>query len=91
MTLFEIALLIAAFLCALTTGLVYTFAVVVMPGIKNLTDSEFIKAFQVIDKIIQNNQPLFMFVWVGSACGLLLSAKNGFLEFNGNEWAVVGF
>jgi hypothetical protein len=31
-----------------------------IPGIKSLNDREFIRAFQVIDEVIQNNQPLFV-------------------------------
>ena len=31
-----------------------------------LDDKEFIKAFQVTDGIIQNNQPIFILIWVGS-------------------------
>ena len=52
--------------CALATGFVFTYAVIVMPGLAKLTDKEFIRAFQVTDELIQNNQPIFMIVWVGS-------------------------
>jgi len=48
-----------------------------MPGMKNLTDREFIRAFQVTDRIIQNNHPVFMFVWVGSAIAIIVSAFYG--------------
>ena len=37
-----------------------------MPGLSKLDDKEFIKAFQVTDGIIQNNQPIFILIWVGS-------------------------
>ena len=37
-----------------------------MPGLSKLDDKEFIKAFQVTDGIIQNNQPIFLLIWVGS-------------------------
>ncbi|MGB2533792.1 MAG: hypothetical protein ACPID2_01380 [Candidatus Puniceispirillum sp.] len=59
-------LLIATLLCALVTGFIFTYAVVVMPGLAKLDDKDFIRAFQVTDGIIQDNQPLFMFVWLGS-------------------------
>ena len=36
--------------------------VVVMPGFGKLNYREFIQAFQATDGIIQNSQPLFMFV-----------------------------
>ena len=59
-------LFVSCFLCALVTGFVFTYAVIVMPGLKKLGDREFIRAFQATDEIIQNNQPIFMAVWVGS-------------------------
>ena len=63
---FFVSLILSTFLCALVTGFVFTYAVVVMPGLKQLCDREFIKAFQVTDAIIQNNHLFFMMVWLGS-------------------------
>ncbi len=40
------------FLCALVIGFVFTYAVIVMPGLSKLGDREFIRAFQVTDEII---------------------------------------
>ncbi|MCA9955468.1 MAG: DUF1772 domain-containing protein [Anaerolineales bacterium] len=77
-TLFPMMLILATLLCALTTGLLFTFAVITMPGIKSLNDGEFIRAFQVMDGVIQNNHPLFILVWVGSVVALLLTAVLGF-------------
>ena len=77
-TFFPMLLILATLLCALTTGLLFTFAVVTMPGIKSLNDGEFIRAFQVMDGVIQNNHPLFILVWVGSVVALLLTAVLGF-------------
>ncbi|MCB0213677.1 MAG: DUF1772 domain-containing protein [Anaerolineae bacterium] len=54
-----------------------------MPGIKALPDSEFIRAFQVMDGIIQNNHPLFIIVWVGSALTLIFSAVFGIWQLDG--------
>ena len=76
-------LILSTLLCSLVSGFVFAFAVVVMPGIKNLKDSEFISAFQVMDGVIQNNQPLFVFVWVGSAFTLIVSAVLGIWQLNG--------
>ena len=42
-----------------------------MPGLSNLNDKDFLKAFQVTDAVIQNNQPLFMFTWIGSIVAIL--------------------
>ena len=57
--------------CVLVTGFVFTYAVIVMPGLAKLTDKEFIRAFQVTDELIQNNQPIFMIVWVGSVISVI--------------------
>jgi len=64
-------------------GLLFAFAVVVMPGIKNLNDKGFIRAFQVIDRVIQNNQPVFMLIWVGSILVLIVTAVLGFSQLDG--------
>ena len=83
MGIFDTLLILATFLCSLVAGFVFAFAVVVMPGIKNLKDAEFICAFQVVDRIIQDNQPLFIFVWVGSVLALVASACFGIFELTG--------
>ena len=77
MDIFQIALIISAFLCSLVAGFLFAYAIVVMPGIKNLNDREFIRAFQVTDRIIQNNHPVFMLVWVGSAIAIIVTALFG--------------
>jgi uncharacterized membrane protein len=77
MDLFAFTIALSALLCALVAGLVFTFAVVVMPGIQGLDDRDFLRAFQVMDRVIQRNQPLFMLVWVGSVLTLLTSAVLG--------------
>ncbi|MCB8960201.1 MAG: DUF1772 domain-containing protein [Ardenticatenales bacterium] len=76
--IFPIVLILATVACALVAGLLFAFAIVTMPGIKRLNDGEFIRAFQVMDGVIQNNHPLFMLVWLGSVAALLLAAVLGF-------------
>lgn len=83
MNIFQTALIISAFLCSLVAGFLFAYAIVVMPGLKNLNDREFIRAFQVTDRIIQNNQPVFMLVWVGSAVAILVSALFGIGRLQG--------
>ncbi|KAA3643116.1 MAG: DUF1772 domain-containing protein [Chloroflexi bacterium] len=78
MGIFHIALILAAFLCSLTAGILFAFAIIVMPGIAKLKDGDFLRAFQVMDRIIQDNHPLFMLVWVGSVLSLLVAAFLGF-------------
>ena len=81
---FDAALIAATFLCSLVAGLLFTFAVVAMPGIRKLDDGEFIRAFQSMDRVIQNNHPLFMLVWVGSVLALAVAAVLGVRELRGD-------
>ena len=76
-------LLLATFLCSLVSGFIFTYAIVVMPGLAKLNDAEFIRAFQVTDGIIQNNQKLFMLCWVGSILSVLATMGLGFLQLQG--------
>lgn len=85
MIFLQIALILATFLCSLVAGFLLAFTLVVMPGIKNLTDREFIRSFQVMDRIIQNNQPMFMLIWVGSIVALVTATILGFGQLAGME------
>ena len=69
--LFDASLIVSALSCGLVTGFILTYAIVVMPGLAKLTHKNFLRAFQVTDEIIQNNQPLFMLIWVGSIISVL--------------------
>jgi uncharacterized membrane protein len=80
---FPAVLILAVFLCSLVAGFLFAFAVVVMPGIRNLDDGSFIRAFQVIDRVIQNNQPLFVIVWAGSALALIAATALGVWTLSG--------
>lgn len=81
--IFQIALVLATFLCSLVAGFLFAFAVVSMPGIGSLNDREFLRAFQVMDRVIQNNQPIFMLVWVGSVVSLVTSVVLGIGQLDG--------
>ena len=59
MALFDVVLVMTALLCGLVAGLLFAFAVVVMPGLKTMDDAAFVRAFQAIDGVIQRGQPLF--------------------------------
>lgn len=80
MELFQLLLLLSALLCSLVAGFVLCFAIIVMPGIKTLSTLDFLRSFKAMDGIIQNNQPLFMFVWLGSAGAIVWSAILGFWQ-----------
>jgi uncharacterized membrane protein len=84
-TVLDAVLVLAAFLCALVAGFLFAFAAVVMPGIGTLDDGRFIRAFQVIDRVIQRNQPLFVLVWVGSVLALIAAAALGIWALSGAD------
>lgn len=83
-SLFLVTLVVATFLSSLVAGLLFVFAVVVMPGIKHLPDREFIRAFQAMDGIIQDNQPLFILVWVGSGIAVIAATLLGLGQLGGS-------
>jgi uncharacterized membrane protein len=84
--LFIVALTAGTVLTGLVAGLLFAFAVVTMPGIGTLGDREFIRAFQVMDGIIQDNHPLFMGAWLGSALLLIVSVVMGFHRIPSQLW-----
>lgn len=83
MELIQLVVLLSALLCSLVAGLVLTFAIVIMPGIKTLGNRDYLKSFKSIDRVIQNNQPVFMMVWLGSAAVLLASTVLGIWRLEG--------
>lgn len=70
-------LVVATLLVSLVAGFLFAFAVVVMPGIRELDDGDFIRAFQRIDGVIQKGDPLFGLVFVGSIVSLIAAAVLG--------------
>jgi len=88
---FQFALMLATFRCSLVAGFLFAFAIVVMPGIRSLNDREFIRAFQVMDRVIQNNQPIFVLVWVGSIVALVTSAVLGIGQLDGARRLLIIF
>ena len=90
MNILDISLIFSILTCSLVTGFIFTYAVVVMPGLSKLNDKEFIRAFQVTDGIIQNNQPLFMLIWVGSIIAILSSILIAIIFFGISEtWLII--
>lgn len=85
MGLFDATLLLATFLVALVAGFLFAFVIVAMPGLGRLDDGAFLRAFQVMDRVIQSNQPLFILVWVGSVVALLAATVLGFGRLEGIE------
>ena len=86
---FHPLLFLAIFLCALVAGFLFAFAVVVMPGLKKLSNRSFILAFQGIDGVIQHGQPLFTFVWVGSIVTLIACTIAGYGRIESLDYGIL--
>lgn len=78
MNLFAILLTLATLGCALVAGITLIFAIVIMPGLSSLGDRGFLEGFKAIDEVIQNNPPIFILVWLGSALSLIAATAVGF-------------
>ena len=89
--LFHIVLMASILLCALVAGLVFGFASVVMPGLAKLPDRSFLLAFKSMDGIIQNNQPAFMMVWIGSVFSVIATTILGTLNLSGSQVYLLWF
>ena len=85
MSALDICLLLSALLVTLVAGLVLTFAIVVMPGIRPLSDRDYLQAFKGMDGVIQRNHPVFMLVWVGSVLAMLVATGLGAVQLAGME------
>jgi len=83
--------MLSIMLCSLVAGLLFGFAIVVMPGIAKLSDKEYLLAFKHMDGIIQNNQPLFVLVWAGSIFSVLATLVMGTLNLSGTDVYLVVF
>lgn len=81
----HITLMLSILFCSLVAGLLFGFAIVVMPGIAKLTDKEYLLAFKHMDGIIQNNQPFFILVWAGSILSVIVTLVLGVMNLNGMQ------
>ncbi|MEM6277857.1 MAG: DUF1772 domain-containing protein [Verrucomicrobiota bacterium] len=82
---FNILLVFSTLTTLLVAGLLFTFALLVMPGLGQLDDRSFLRGFQEIDGIIQRSHPIFVIVWLGSILGLIAAAATSFGQLEG--WA----
>lgn len=82
-TIFNGLLVFATLTTLLVTGLLFTFALLVMPGLGRLEDRGFLRGFQEIDGIIQRSHPIFVVVWLGSILSLLIATVIGFGHLDG--------
>lgn len=82
-TIFQVSLILSALFTSLATGFILIFAIVVMPGIGTLGNAEFLRAFQVIDKVVQDRQVVFSLVWAGSILSLIIATVLGFTQLEG--------
>ena len=81
----HVSLLLSTLFCSLVAGLLFAFAIVVMPGIAKLTDKEYLLAFKHMDGIIQNNHPLFVLVWAGSILTVIVTFVLGMMDLSGSQ------
>jgi len=90
MDVLDISLIFSILSCSLVGGFIFTYSIVVMPGLSNLNDKDFLKAFQVTDAVIQNNQPLFMFTWIGSIVAILTTILVSLITVGLSEaWLII--
>ena len=90
MAFLDISLIFAILFCSLVGGFIFTYSIVVMPGLSNLNNKDFLKAFQVTDAVIQNNQPLFMFTWIGSIVAILTTIVASLITVGLSEaWIII--
>jgi len=83
--MFVVSLAIATLLVTLVAGIVLCFAIIVMPGSGSLDDRAFLRSFQVMDRIIQDNHPVFMLVWVGSIVAVIVTLVLGYGQLEGTD------
>ena len=90
MDVLDISLIFSILSCSLVGGFIFTYAIVVMPGLRDLNDSAFLRAFQVTDAVIQKNQPLFMLTWIGSIVAILATILVSLVSIGFAEaWLIV--
>lgn len=82
-SIFNGLLVFSTLTTVLVAGLLFTFALLVMPGLGQLEDRSFLRGFQEIDRIIQHGHPLFVVVWLGSVISLLAATVMGFSQLDG--------
>ncbi len=73
----------------IVAGIVVAFSIVVMPGIKTLSDRDYLQSFAAMDRVIQDNQPVFMLVWIGSVLALAVTTWFGTLQLEGMKRALI--
>lgn len=81
--LFNGLLAFATLTTLLVAGLLFTFSLLVMPGLGQLEDRAFLRGFQEIDGIIQRGHPVFAIVWLGSILSLPIALVLGFNQLGG--------
>ena len=90
MDLLDISLIFSFLSCSLVGGFIFTYAIVVMPGLSKLNDKDFLRAFQVTDAVIQKKQPLFISTWIGSIIAMLTTILVSLVSFGLQEtWLIL--
>jgi uncharacterized membrane protein len=80
-TLSPIFLAVSTFLGTVVCSFCLLFAAVIQTGIADLdNDADYLRAFQVMDGTIQNNQPAFLLCWMGSMLSVIALAVTTLLR-----------
>lgn len=87
----HISLVLSILFCSLVAGILFAFAVIVMPGIAKLTDKEYLFAFKHMDGIIQENHPLFILVWSGSILSVIITFVLGVMILTNSQIYLLTF
>ena len=82
--LLDSRLLVSTLLCRLVTGIILTYAIVIMPGLSRLDYRAFKRAFQVTGGIIQNRQMVFTLISLGSIFLVVCTMGIAFVILNGS-------
>lgn len=89
MDLFGVVLALAVLLCGLVSGLLLGFVIVAMPGLGSLGDRDLLVGFRAMDKVIQDRQPIFMIVWLGSVVAVIAAVALGWSQTSGGTRALL--
>lgn len=89
MILSLVLLALATALVGLVAGFLVAFMLVVMPGLARLPDAGFVRGFQAIDGVIQDGEPRFLSLWLGSAAVLVAAAVAGWFALPTVDAALV--
>ena len=91
MQFYDISLIIATLLVGLVAGFFFTFSVIFMPGLRRLSNKDYIRSFQAVDSVLQSGmpavstRPIFGVVFFGAMLSLAASLILGISSSTGAD------